>query len=304
MAAIAVAGIVMGGMEVADAIAVGEMTFATVAAIGAIAGGIGTLTGNKTLTQIGMVMGAVGGVGALASSAGMFGNAATMGDAESFGAGSAGAGSTVADTAAVASGAVANPLSEVQGGGTLASAAPVTPDGSAFDALPASVSGDATTAAAAPVSQPGILNTGGGVASSSTQNPLSEVQGTGALKVNSDGTFAGGVFDGLKKIGGGIVDTLNQNKGLAQIVGQMGAGALASLSPKTAAETQLIQSQTALNTQTQTNRGMAQPTIVQAGGTRPSIYTLAATSPYMQPGVSGSVANGGLINSGVTGQVA
>jgi len=45
----------------------------TIAAVGAVAAGVGVVTGNKTLTKIGGVMALVGGIGALADSAGMFG---------------------------------------------------------------------------------------------------------------------------------------------------------------------------------------------------------------------------------------
>lgn len=48
-----------------------------VAAVGATLGAIGAVTGDKTLSTIGMITGAVGGIGALAANAGLFGASAT-----------------------------------------------------------------------------------------------------------------------------------------------------------------------------------------------------------------------------------
>jgi hypothetical protein len=67
MPVIAVASIYMGGA----ALAAGGLTaFGTIAAIGSIVGGIGALTGNKTMMKIGAVAGLAGGIGAFAQSQG------------------------------------------------------------------------------------------------------------------------------------------------------------------------------------------------------------------------------------------
>lgn len=67
MPVVAVAGIVAGGA----ALATGTLTvLQTIAAIGSIVGGIGSLTGNKTLAKIGAVAGLAGGIGAFAESQG------------------------------------------------------------------------------------------------------------------------------------------------------------------------------------------------------------------------------------------
>lgn len=80
MPVIAAAGVFAGGA----ALATGTLTvLQTVAAIGSIVGGIGALTGNKTLMKVGAVAGLAGGIGAFAQSQGWIasGNAASaLGD--------------------------------------------------------------------------------------------------------------------------------------------------------------------------------------------------------------------------------
>jgi hypothetical protein len=69
----AVAAIAIGGYAAAGMIAAGTlMSFAGMAAMGSIIGGVGMLTGNKTLTKVGAVMGVVGGIGAWGSTAANF----------------------------------------------------------------------------------------------------------------------------------------------------------------------------------------------------------------------------------------
>lgn len=71
----ATVAVVAIGFAVESAVTVG-LTLATVlaatAAVGATLAAVGAITGDKTLQTVGMVVGAVGGIGALANSAGMF----------------------------------------------------------------------------------------------------------------------------------------------------------------------------------------------------------------------------------------
>lgn len=71
----------LGGAAAVGSVLAGTATLATaltaVATVGATLGAIGAVTGDKTLGTIGMVMGAVGGVGSLAANAGLFGESAT-----------------------------------------------------------------------------------------------------------------------------------------------------------------------------------------------------------------------------------
>lgn len=68
--AAAIGGVIAGTATLA-------VTLTAVATVGATLGAIGAITHDKTLSTVGMVMGAVGGVGALAANAGVFGAEAT-----------------------------------------------------------------------------------------------------------------------------------------------------------------------------------------------------------------------------------
>ena len=75
MPVVAVGAAIWGGLSLATAAGTAAgiiMSFETIAAIGAVAAGVGVVTGNENLTKIGAVMGLVGGIGALANNAGMF----------------------------------------------------------------------------------------------------------------------------------------------------------------------------------------------------------------------------------------
>ena len=78
---IAGASLALGGASAIGAVVAGTATLATtltaVATIGAVTSAIGAVTGSKALQTAGLVMGAVGGVGALAANAGLFGEGAT-----------------------------------------------------------------------------------------------------------------------------------------------------------------------------------------------------------------------------------
>jgi hypothetical protein len=81
--AIGVAGFALasGGAAAIGAVIAGTATLATaltaVAAVGSVVAAAGAVTGDKTLSTVGMVLGGVGGVGALAANAGLLGASAT-----------------------------------------------------------------------------------------------------------------------------------------------------------------------------------------------------------------------------------
>lgn len=74
-------GLAAGGATAIGAVVAGTATLATtltaVAAVGATVGAVGAVTGNKTLETAGLILGGVGGVGALAANAGLLGDSAT-----------------------------------------------------------------------------------------------------------------------------------------------------------------------------------------------------------------------------------
>lgn len=105
----AIAGTV-GGIAAISAVT----AFEVVAAVGATLGAIGVVTKNKTLAMVGGAIGLVGGLGGLASSAGLLGEAAASGG-PIFGAAPA---ASTADTAASAAGGFAEGLTPATAGTT------------------------------------------------------------------------------------------------------------------------------------------------------------------------------------------
>ncbi|MES2942933.1 MAG: hypothetical protein V4772_08695 [Pseudomonadota bacterium] len=79
MPVVAVAAAVFSGIEIATVGLAAMSAFEVVAAVGAIASGIGAVTGNETLMKVGGLASLAGGVGSIASGKGLFG----MGAAES-----------------------------------------------------------------------------------------------------------------------------------------------------------------------------------------------------------------------------
>jgi len=73
MPLVAVAGAVVAGIEIASVGIAAMSAFEVVAAVGAIASGIGVVTGNQDLAQLGGVAALAGGVGMFAQSQGWFG---------------------------------------------------------------------------------------------------------------------------------------------------------------------------------------------------------------------------------------
>ena len=99
----------------------------SVAVVGAVVGAVGAVTKNKTLSMIGLGLGLVGGVGALATSALGIGSAGVVGGTEAAGAGAAAGGADVsagAVTTMDAAEAAANPAAGI----TASAASGAAPD--------------------------------------------------------------------------------------------------------------------------------------------------------------------------------
>jgi len=164
--------------EGAELVAGGLTVLQTIAAVGAVTAGVGVVTGNKTLTQIGAVMGIAGGVGALADSAGMLGDFGSTSavNPETGDLSSLGGAPTPAPTPAPAPGAA-------NVGWLDSTPRPVNPDTGNLSSLSASAPTPPAipmTAPAAAAPQPGLanpetgdlsaINTGSKIPAGSTDN--------------------------------------------------------------------------------------------------------------------------------------
>jgi hypothetical protein len=208
-----------GGAAVAGVLA-GTATLATtltaVATVGATLGAIGAVTKDKTLSTIGMAMGAVGGIGSLAANAGLFGEAATT---ESlFGAADAGiaAPDIAADVAATNDLSSLSTLPELPGVGSVTGATAATDAvGStgqfmANSVLPTEAIGDATKAASGDVS--GLIN-----------SPAGSGGGASGIKTITSDTVDDATNQLVKGSGGGSIPSGSPTD--AASIAKAGAGA-------------------------------------------------------------------------------
>lgn len=221
---------------------------------GAAIGLVGNVTGNKTLSKIGMITGIAGGVGMLAE--GVMGQAigGTMGETFGYGAGAA-------NTASAA----AAPTIGNQAAGNVAEAAQVasTPVDAAMGAAPV----EATQLASAPSGPAaGSLNAGPGAGAPSLNagpgtaplsggaDPFTARTATGLRALPGDaGAMAPGFMDSLKagnymdalKAGGSnLMDLTKSNPGAALMMGNAVSGVADWLSGKTDAEISALEAQT------------------------------------------------------------
>lgn len=215
---------------------------------GAAIGLVGNVTGNKTLSKIGMITGIAGGVGMLAE--GVMGQAigGTMGETFGYGAGAVDAAS-----------AAAAPTIGNQAAGNVAEAAQVasTPVEAAMGATPV----EATQLASAPSGPAaGSLNAGPGAGAPSlnagpnaaspftakTMTGLAAVPGdTGALAPGfMDSLKAGNYMDALKTGGSNLMELTKSNPGAALMMGNAVSGVADWLSGKTDAEISALEAQT------------------------------------------------------------
>lgn len=140
MPIIAVGAAIYAGATIATVGVAAMSTMAVISAVGAIASGIGVVTGNKELTRIGGIVGLVGGVGALAQSQGWIGAEIAKGGADGAALASGADGASAATAAQSAAPGVIDPSAAVaqnvsQAGATAVDAASA---GAAAGAAPAS----------------------------------------------------------------------------------------------------------------------------------------------------------------------
>jgi hypothetical protein len=216
----------------------------------------GNVTGNKTLSKLGMVAGIAGGVGMLGES--VFGmSSPSMGETFGYGA-NANAGAVApsafdaanpnapsAPEAAVAPGEVVAPASTTVGGESLASqiaADPSAVTGSqALNAPQGLVSGNAPTLTPA--------NAVNELAASQAYNPADATRavdfgykpgGTSVMESFKAGNYG----QALGQAGSNVMDLAKSNPGAAMVMGQAAGGVANWLSGKTDAEIEALQAQT------------------------------------------------------------
>lgn len=172
----------MVALGVATAISV-TTVLESVAVVGAVLSVVGTVTKNKTLSMIGMGLGLVGGVGALASGA-LGGSAALFGEASSAGGEAAAGAAGDAAAATAADGAAAGTFGPGFGDGIISAAAP--------DAIGALSGAPAIDAAV----DPGVALSGASDASAGASDTLTLAsQSTNAADAVAPGTTGAGVAD-------------------------------------------------------------------------------------------------------------
>lgn len=288
MPVIAVASIYMG----ATAIAAGGLTaFGTIAAIGSIVGGIGVLTGNKTLTAIGAVAGLAGGVGAFAQSQGWMASGS--------------ASSALADTATSNTAAMADTASSqiesvapvVDTGATAVDAGTsaaqvVDQTGNAAGLTQGATAANITQGSELAGSQGGLINAGatpnasvlGNAPGALTKAQLDGTAAFGANSVTGAGSAAapgGSIFDTLK---GGFNTMFRNsdgtlNKDMLSMAGQFVGG---MFDEKKQAETDYLNAQAAMLNQQMANASDVPHLNMGLNG---QVKFNAKPKPYQRPGL-------------------
>jgi len=201
----AVAGAVFAGAEIASVGIAAMSALQVVAAVGAIASGIGVLTGNKELAMIGGVASLAAGVGSFAQGKGWMSGDVASADAGAMAQSAAKEASNTSQMIQEAAPGVVDPSAAVttdvtQAGGAATDVAEFTPAGAA----------DAQVGATGAFAENGLINSGG-VAGNST---AALVAGPGSAPAS------GGLFDTLK----GFSATLKDNKELTSMAGNFIGG--------------------------------------------------------------------------------
>lgn len=224
---------------------------------------VGNITGNEFLSKAGMVVGIVGGVGALAESAGMF-SSGTLGQTFGYGdvakqmggglklAQAAGSQAPVIDgvqqAANVADDILANPIAtraagaaNLSSGGvglqaTPGAASALTPPGLA--ATPAAA---APAAAASPISAPSVgLSSLSAPSVSGTGISIPDVNSvlpaSGLGQTPATGNLISDAMSGVGKLGSGAMDFLKTNPNAAYVIGSAAGSVGDYLSGKTEAQ--------------------------------------------------------------------
>jgi len=207
MPVVAVAAAVYAGATIATVGIAAMSTMAVISAVGAIAAGVGVVTGDKTLTALGGVASLVGGIGSFAQSQGWLAGDLAGGEVAS----SAGDFARM-DRAADVADAASNTS------GMIAEAAPGIADPSA------GLAGDTATGIT-DVGAPGGLADGAGAAGGSSGgtglmnsqlSPLVAADvgaGAGVASVNAGTATSSSIFDSMKGIG----EFMTKNKDLASL---------------------------------------------------------------------------------------
>lgn len=261
------------GIWGAAALVEGGLTvMATIAAAGAVAAAVGTVTGNKDLTRIGSVMGLVGGVGALAQSAGVL---------------TGGAGEVVAtETASTGAEQLSGPPAEAAS--TPGAVAQETMQNVVPDAIP-----DAP--------KPGLVDAPAATPVAQASTPAADAL-KGPEQLSGPAPTGSSVLDAVKDYTKPMFDFAQKNQLLTYGMMQVGGSALqglfdttkesqkAALDARAAADTQ----QTAYLAQRTQNMGAPLP-VATAAGPRRDVYSSTTRPPYSAPAPTG------LLNSSVTG---
>lgn len=197
----------LGGAAAIGGVLAGTATLATtltaVATIGATVGAVGAVTGDKTLSTIGLAMGAVGGIGSLAANAGLFGESATT--ASLFGVDPTPAAVSAPDIAGEVQGISADDLAQWA----------QTPT------LPGVETAAAQTGTSSLINQTGDLNLESGLPTSAIDNATQQAAGNADSLINGSGGAPG-----MKTLVGQNVDDATN-----QLVKGSGGGTIPSGSP-------------------------------------------------------------------------
>jgi hypothetical protein len=219
---------------------------------------VGNVTGNKTLSKIGMIAGLAGGVGMLAE--GVMGSAigGTMGETFGYGAGSA-----VNPAAAVAAPVDAGAGQALSNTPVAGAQTPVPVDAAAGSGLvntpvtqgieQATSASNAAQAVNTPGGATSALNAGPGAAmdpafTGRTTTGLATVPGDAANVAKAPGFFdsvkAGNYMDAAKAAGSNVMDLAKSNPGAAMMMGNAVKGLSDWLSGKSDAEIAALEAQT------------------------------------------------------------
>lgn len=216
MPVVAVGAALYAGTTIATVGIAAMSTMAVISAVGAIAAGVGVVTGNKALTQIGAVAGIIGGVGAFAQgqgwlsgdlaggsdAAGLAGSEAAGSD---YGAGSAAEASAIDSAIAAQAPGVVDPSA-----GLLGSADPSAANyTNAMDM--------ASDAASAGSSAAGAAGEAGGLMNTPLSPPVAQdvgsLGGVASVTAGTPTATSGSIFGTIGKVG----DFMNKNKEIAAL---------------------------------------------------------------------------------------
>lgn len=263
MPVVAVGLAVYAGATIATVGVAAMSTFAIIGSIGAITAGVGAVTGNKDLMKVGAVMGIVGGVGALATSAGAMGTTGAE-TAAAGGTADAGAAGPVAEQTMQS--ATPAPAAEVVN--VPAGAGDTVANASTAVAPEVAAAATGTVDAAAAATTPGIVNT---AVPPVTTAPVAEVS----------------FFDAVKDYTKPMADFASKNQLLTYGMLQVGGGFMQGLFKE---PTEIETAQSELLRQRAAN--MAAPAPKATLAQRRPVYGSTSRPVYAAPG---------LINQTVTG---